>query len=103
MNSIENSDSNSYIEKKSLHVPSGYSIITCYSFDKSLNEQKYYRGEDCMQKFSQDLKEIFIKLINYEQKPMIPLTDQEKEAYDQEKVCFLCKGKFRYDKTNKKE
>ena len=42
-------------------------------------------------------------LFNYEQKPMIPLTDQEKEAYDKEKVCFLCKGKFCYDKTNKKE
>ena len=69
MNSIENSDSNSYIEKKSLHVPSGYSIITYYYFYKSLNEQKYYRAEDCMQKFSQDLKEIFIKLINYEQNP----------------------------------
>ena len=103
MDSCENSDTNSYIEKKSLHVPSGYSIITCYSFDKSLNEQKYYRGEDCMQKFSQDLKEIFIKLINYEQKPMIPLTDQEKEAYDKEKVCFLCKCEFCYNKTNKKE
>ena len=34
---------------------------------------------------------------------MIPLTDQEKEAYDKEKVCFSCKGKFCYDKTNKKE
>ena len=103
MDSCENSDTNSYIENKSLHAPSGYSLITCYSFDKSLYEQKYYRGEDCMQKFSQDLKEIFIKLINYEQKSMIPLTDQEKEAYDKEKVCFLCKGKYCYDKTNKKE
>ena len=34
---------------------------------------------------------------------MIPLTDQEKETYDKEKVCFLCKGKFCYDKTNKNE
>ena len=68
MDSCENSDTNSYIAKKSLHVPSGYSKITCYFFDKSLNEQKYYRDEDCMQKFSQDLKESFIKLINYEQK-----------------------------------
>ena len=103
IDSCENSDTNSYIENKLLHVPSGYSIITCYSFHKSLNEQKYYRRADCMQKFSPDLKEIFIKLINYEQKPMIPLTDQEKEAYDKEKVCFLCKGEFCYDKTNKKE
>ena len=89
MDSCENSDTNSYIEKKSLHVLSGYSVITCYSFDKSLYEQKYYRGEDCMQTFSQDLKEIFIKLINYEQKLMIPLIDQEKEAYDKEKVLFM--------------
>ena len=64
MDSCENSDTNSYIEKKSFHVPSGYSIITCYSFDKFLNEKKYYRGEDRMQKFSQDLKQIFIRLIS---------------------------------------
>ena len=63
METCENSDTNSYIEKKSLYVPSGYSIITCYSVDKLLNEQKYYRGGDCTQKFSQDLKEIFIRLI----------------------------------------
>ena len=62
MNYFENSETNSYIEKKLLHVPCGYSIITSYSFDNSLNEQKYYRGEECMQRFSQDLKEIFIQL-----------------------------------------
>ena len=56
IDSCENSDINSYIENKSFHVPSGYSKITCYSFDKLLNGKKYYRGEDCMQKFSPDLK-----------------------------------------------
>ena len=62
MNSTENGETNSYIKKKSLHVPFGYSIITSYSFDNSLDEQKYYRGEECMQRFSQDLKEMFIQL-----------------------------------------
>ena len=29
-----------------MHKPSGYSLVTCCSFDKSKNERKYYRGED---------------------------------------------------------
>ena len=89
--------------KKEVHIPCGYSIVTCYSFDKSLNEQKYYRGKDCMQNFSMTLRAIFNKLINYEQKDMIPLTDDEKVLYDSQKVCFLCEKEFRTDKTNKKQ
>ena len=30
------------------HIPSGYSIYTNCSFDKSNNKLSYYRGEDCM-------------------------------------------------------
>ena len=37
MNSYENTSNSSYTEKKELHIPSGYSILTCYFFDKSLN------------------------------------------------------------------
>ena len=33
-----------YEENKAKHTPSGYSIVTCCSFDKSKNERKYYRG-----------------------------------------------------------
>ena len=33
------------------HTPSGYSIFTHCSFDKSKNKLSYYRGEDCMTKF----------------------------------------------------
>ena len=38
------------------HKPSGYSIFTHCSFDKSKNKLNYYRGEDCMTKFCKDLK-----------------------------------------------
>ena len=71
--------------------------------DKSLSGQKYYRGEDCMEQFSIELRSIFIKLINYEQKAMIPLTDDEKLSHENQKVCFLCEKEFCVDKTNKKE
>ena len=56
-----------------------------------------------MQNFSMTLRAIFNKLINYEQKDMIPLTDDEKVLYDSQKVCFLCEKGFRTDKTNKKQ
>ena len=52
MDSCENTNNNSFTEYKSLHIPSDFSILTCYSFDKSQNKQICYRGEDCMQKFS---------------------------------------------------
>ena len=96
-----NSNENTRIEE--IHIPSGYSILTCYSFDKSLNELKYYRGKDCMEHISRTLKSIFMKLINYEQKAMIPLTDNEKILHANQIVCFLCGEEFCNDKSNTKE
>ena len=52
----------SYTEKKAKHIPSGYSLVTCCSDDK------YYRGEDCMEMLSKDLKEQALKISNYEKK-----------------------------------
>ena len=36
IDSCEKCPDNSYIEKKALHVPCGYSITVCYSYDKTL-------------------------------------------------------------------
>ena len=89
MDSCENQSISSYTEKKALHIPCGYFILIYYSFDKTKNEQIYHRGEDCMQKFSKDLRSIFNKLINYKQNAMIPLADNEKVLHDTQKVCFF--------------
>ena len=75
-----NNPEKSYTEKKDLHKPSGDCLVTCHSFDKSKNERKYYRGEDCMKIFCKDLKDQAMKIINYEKKEMIPLTDEEKDT-----------------------
>ena len=82
----QNNPDKSYTEKKATHRPSGYSLLTCCSFDKSLNEQKYYREEDCMKIFCKDLQDQAMKVINYEKKEMIPLTDEEKESYENQKI-----------------
>ena len=51
INTFSNNPEKSYTEKKAVHKPSGYSFFTCCSFDKSKNERKYYRAEDCMKMF----------------------------------------------------
>ena len=60
------------------HIPSGYSIYTNCSFDKSNNKLSYYRGEDCMKRFCKDLKDHATKIIDFKKKTMIPLTKEEK-------------------------
>ena len=47
MDLCEKNPNMSDTEKKNKHIPCGYSITTCYSYDKSLNKSSYYRGTDC--------------------------------------------------------
>ena len=76
------------------HTPSGYSIFTHCSFEKSKNKLNCYRGEDCMKRFCKDLKEHAIKIINCEKKVMAPLTKEEEEDYNNQKVCYICKKRI---------
>ena len=89
------------IQKRKLHK--SYSLVTCCSFDKSNNERKYYRGEDCMKTFCKDLKDQAIKIINYEKKEMIPLTSKEKETHENQKICYICEEEFCTNENNEEE
>ena len=94
-----NNPKESSTTKINRHTPSGYSIFTHCSFDKSKNKLNCYRGEDCMKRFCKDLKEHAIKIINCEKKVMAPLTKDEKEDYNNQKVCYICKKEFINDKV----
>ena len=76
------------------HIPSSYSIFTSCLFDKSKNKLNYYRGNDCMKKFCEDLRIHTTKIINYEKKKIIPLTMEEKINYNDQKVCYICEKEF---------
>ena len=90
----QNNPNKSSTTKINKHTPSGYSIFTHCSFNKSKNEINYYRGDDCMKKFCKDLREHSTKIINYEKKKMIALTAEEKVHYNKQKVCYICKKEF---------
>ena len=76
------------------HKPSGYSIYTNCSFNKSNNKLSYYRGEDCMKRFCKDLKDHATKIIDFKKKTMIPLTKEEDDNYNKENICHICKKEF---------
>ena len=82
------------------HTPSGYSIFTHCSFNKSKNKLNYYRGKDCMKKFCKDLKEHATRIMNYEKKNIIPLTKEEKINYNDQQICYISQKEF--EKSDKK-
>ena len=102
MNTCKNNPEKSYTEKKAKHKPSDYSLVTCSSFDKFENERNYYGGKDCMKIFCNDLRDQILKIINYEKKKEIILTNEEKESYENQKICYICEKEFCTDKNNKK-
>ena len=84
-----------------MHEPSDYA--SDYAFDSRENKHNVYRGKDCIKKFFKDLKEIGTKIINYEEKEMIPLTDNENKSYEEQEKYHICQKEFCYDKNEKKE
>ena len=75
-------------------MPSGYSWVTRCSFDKSKNEWSYYRVKNCMEMFGKDLKNQAMKIINYEKKKVISLTNEDTESDEKQKICCICKKEF---------
>ena len=78
-----------------------YALTLISSFDSKQNKRSFYRGKDCIKRFCSDLKELGTKIINYEQKEMIPLTDNENKYYEEQKECYICQKEFCCDKNQK--
>ena len=84
------------------YTPSGYSLFTHCSFDKTKNKLDYYKGDNCMENFCKGLREHATKIINYEKKDMIPLTNKEEKHHNEQEVCYICKKEFNTDDSDKK-
>ena len=53
-----------------------------------------------MEMVCKDFENQAMKIINYEKKEMMPLTNEETESYEKQKVCYICEKKFCTDKNN---
>ena len=94
MSTCINNPNESSTTKTNKHAPSGYSILSHCSFNKSKNKLNYYRCKDCMKNFSKYLREHARKIIDHEKKKMIPLTTEEKIYHNKQKICYICKKEF---------
>ena len=81
------------------HFPSGYSIFTNCSFDKSYNNLSHYRGEDCMKRFCKDLKDHATRIVDFKRKFITPLTKDEEDSYDKKNTCHICMKDLDSDKV----
>ena len=102
MSTCHNNPQKSSTIKINKHSLFGYSLLTHCSFDLTKNKLDCYRGKDSMERFCKDLKEHATKIINYEEKEMIPLTDEENKSHKMQKICYICKKGFSTDEDNKK-
>ena len=78
--SCHNNPNELYTERKAIHEPSEYALSLISSFDSKENKHIFYRGKDYIKRFCSDLRESGTKIINYEQKEMTPLTDNENRS-----------------------
>ena len=102
MSTCQNNPNESSTTEINKHVPSGYSLFTHCSFDKTKNKLNHYRGKDCMKKFCKDLREHATKVINCEKKKMIPLTTKEKIHYNEQEICYIYICRKEFDNSDKK-
>ena len=98
--SCQNNPKKSYTEKEARHEPSGWSLYRKSSFDEKENKLYHYRGEDCIEKFCEKLKEDAMEIINYKKSDIIPLTQEENNRYNEQKICYICEEKFCMDKDD---
>ena len=65
-------------------MPSGYSLFSNCSVDLTKNKLDCYKGEHCMERFCKDFRDHVLKIINYEEKEMMLLTDSENKSYEKQ-------------------
>ena len=71
-----NTPNKSHTTNIAQHIPSGYSINVVRNHNNS-SVVTYYRGKDCIQKLSKELRDIGETLFSTEKKPLTPLTSDQ--------------------------
>lgn len=87
----------SYTLNNVKHKPYAFAYIIKCSFDDSLTKYVQYRGTDAAKEFvsriEHDLRELYNTHLK-DFKPMIPLSDVEKNQFKNSKICHICEQPF---------
>ena len=61
-----------------------------WTSDGIRNKHDVNRGEDCMRKVCESLRDHAMKMNNFEIKKMMNLTNKQQESYEKTKICYIC-------------
>ena len=59
------------------------------------NKHDVYRGTDRMKTFCEFLREHIMKIISFKKRKMKFLTKELQKSYENAKICYICKEKFK--------
>ena len=77
------------IQKKKMHIPSGYLLFTKCLFDTTKNKLDCYNI--AWKRFCKDLKDHAAEIIDYENRKIVPLTYTENNSYEKQKFALYVK------------
>ena len=86
-----NNPKKSFTTKVSQHIPSGISTSTVSLFKNVDNKHEVYRSKD----FCKSLREHAMEVIKSEKKKKKLVTNEQQKAYQNAKICSICKEKFK--------
>ena len=67
-----------YTSKVNQHIPSGWCVYSKFTSGEVKDPLRIYRGEDCVEKFCNHIKEEVHRLYHmFPEKPMDPLTNKQ--------------------------
>ena len=86
-----------YTKEVNQHIPSGFCIYSKFAYGEVENLLRLYRGEDCVEKFCDHIKEEAKRLYHmFPEKPMNPLINKQWKRYQRVSECHICYKTFNY-------
>ena len=80
-----------YTKEVNQHIPSGFCVNSKFTYGEVENPLELYRGEDCVEKFCEYIKEEARRLYHmFPKKPMDPLTNKQWKRYKKASECHIC-------------
>ena len=71
------------------HISSGFSISTASSLKSIEDKYDVYRGNDCMKKLCETLRDHAIRIVSFKRKKIKLLTKEQQESYQNEEICYI--------------
>ena len=95
-NNTDFEDHKPYTLLKAEQVPYSFAVYTHCLYDKTKNKQDYYTGINCLEKFTEYLKEQVEIILNTKTTKKAPASKEFLDKLRINTICFICSNKIDY-------